>query len=101
MIVTSTASSIVTSAVVVSASNKAAVAGRTAGVWWCSVVGPAQAVADDPQQFLGFGVSIGNDSDGEGTARAALIVTSCVRLGVFIVLAVVAKQITAMNQSER
>lgn len=66
------------SAMVPGAASKAAIAGRTAAVWRCGILGPAQAAADDPQQFLSFGATIG-DGPLAGVS-AALVLTSGIRL---------------------
>lgn len=73
---------IATAVIVPAAASKAATAGRIASIWQCAVVGPAQSAADDPQQFLGFGLRVGGDDGGEleGIVRGALILTSLPRL---------------------
>lgn len=76
------ATSAVTSPV---AASKAMVASRVSAVWECVVVGPSQVVANDPQQFLSFGIPIGDNDDQDGggggaVARGALIITSGIRL---------------------
>lgn len=71
------------------AASKAAVAGRTFRMWECISVGPAKVAANDPQQFLGFGLGLGEGQ--EATARGALILTSLVRVAMIILLLLVAK----------
>lgn len=80
------------STIIPGAATKAAVSGRTFIAWQCTFIGPAQAAADDTQQFLGFGVSLGEDAaGGEGVVRGALILTSGLRIVGLIILMLVAR----------
>lgn len=58
-------------------------------MWECSSIGAAQADASDPQQFLGFGLILGQGDD--GVVRGALVLTMCLRVGMFVAILFFAK----------